>query len=169
MLDPIILLVVAGCAIAGLVSGAIRLVTWIAAVVAAVVAGHWAGPGAASLLLNEPAPGDGARLAVSLAVGLVAALLVWFAGLGLRRGLAAVHLGCLDRIVGMTLAAATATALLALLLGLAALGGHPPTSPLAARLAAAARPALEPHSSLISNAIPTSRPTIPTNSGQHPH
>jgi uncharacterized membrane protein required for colicin V production len=167
--DLFILLVVCGCAVVGTIWGVIRMASLVAAVAAAVLAGRWAGPAAAHLLTGKPEPGSGERLVAVAAVALVAAVLVWLAGLGLRRGVRALHLAWIDRVAGLAVGAVTAVLILALLFGLAALGGHRPSSPWAARLSQVGETFLALQKISTKSAIPSSTPSTPTSSGQHPH
>jgi uncharacterized membrane protein required for colicin V production len=164
--DVFVLLVVCGCAVAGMIWGALRMATLVAAVAAAVLAGRWAGPAAAQLFASTPEPTSGERAAAVAVVAIVAAVLVWLAGLGLRRGVKALHLGWVDRIAGLAIGAAAAVLILALLLGLAALGGHPPSSPWASRLSQAGQTFLALQKISARSAIPSSTPITPTRSGQ---
>ncbi len=166
-MDLVVLLVVCGCAVLGLISGAVRLATLVAAVVAAIAAARWAGPAAAQLIGGPAASGGGRMLAIA-AVAVLAALLVFLAGKGLRRGIKALHLGWVDRLAGLVVGAGAAALVLALLLGLASLGGHPPSSPWAARLAATGQAFLAVQSLSASKASPSNTPSAPTSSGQHP-
>ncbi len=166
-MDLVILLVVCGCGVLGLIAGAVRLAALVAAVVAAIAAGRWAGPPAAQFI-GGGAESGGGRMLVIAAVAVLAALLVFLAGKGLRRGINALHLGWVDRLAGLVVGAGGAALVLALLLGLAALGGHPPSSPWAARLAAAGQGFLAVQSLSASKASPSSTPSAPTSSGQHP-
>ena len=149
--------------------GALRMATLVAAVVAAVLAGRWAGPAAARLFAGTLEPASGERVAAVAVVAIVAAVLVWLAGIGLRRGVKALHLGWVDRIAGLAVGAAAAVLLLALLLGLATLGGHPPSSPWATKLSQAGQSILALHRMSARSAIPSSTPSTPTSSGQQPH
>ena len=145
------------------------MVTLVAAVVAAVLAGRWAGPAAAHLLTSAPEPGRGERLIAVAAVVLLTTAVVWLAGLGLRRGVKALHLGWADRIAGLAAGGVAAVLILALLLGLAALGGHVPNSPWASRLSQAGMTFLALQRISARSASPSSTPSTPTRSGQHPH
>ena len=145
------------------------MTTLVAAVVAAVLAGRWAGPVAAQLISSRPDPTGGERVAAVTAVAILAVVLVWLAGLGLRRGIRALHLGWVDRIVGLAVGAAAAVLILAVLFGLAALGGHAPSSPWASRLAQAGETFLALQKISARSASPSSTPSTPTSSGQHPH
>jgi uncharacterized membrane protein required for colicin V production len=167
--DLFLLLVVCGCAVVGMIWGALRMATLVAAVVAAVLAGRWAGPAAAGLFAGTSEPASGERAAAVAVVAIVAAVLVWLAGTGLRRGVKALHLGWVDRIAGLAIGAAAAVLLLALLLGLSALGGRPPSSPWASRLSQAGQTFLALHRISARSAIPSSTPSTPTSSGQQPH
>ena len=167
-MDLAIVLVVCGCAFLGAIAGAVRLTALVAAVVAAAAAGRWAGPAAAQLLGGAAATGSG-RLLVIAGVALLAAVLVFLAARGLRRGIKALHLGWVDRLAGLLVGAGAAAVILALLFGLAALGGHPPTSRWAARLAAVGQAFLAAQSLSASSARPSSTPSTATSSGQHPH
>jgi len=167
-MDVVVFLVVGGCAVLGLAWGAVRMVTLIAAVAAGVLAARWAGPGAAQVLAaSSPEGGTGRMLAIA-AASLVAVVVVWLAGKGLRRALKALHLGWVDRLVGLAAGAGAAALVLALLLGLAAIGGHGPSSPWAARLAQAGQTFLAVQSFSASKASPSRTPSSPTSSGQHP-
>jgi uncharacterized membrane protein required for colicin V production len=168
-MDLFALLVIAGCAILGLVWGALRMATAGAAVAAAVLAGRWGGPAAARLFTGHAEPSSHERMAAVAAVALVAAALVWLAGLGLRRGVRALHLGFLDRLAGLVLGAAAAIVVLAVLLGLAALGGRPPSSPWASRLSQVGVTWLALQKLSTSSTIPSNTPRIPTSRGQQPH
>jgi uncharacterized membrane protein required for colicin V production len=168
-MDLLIVLVVCGCAVVGAIWGAIRMATLVVAAVAAVLAGRWAGPAAAHLLTSAPEPGPGAHAIAVAAAAVVAAVLVWLAGLGLRRGMKALHLGWLDRILGLAAGAVAAVLVLALLFGLAALGGHVPGSPWASRLSQAGVTFLALQRFSASNANPSSTPSMPTSKGQQPH
>jgi uncharacterized membrane protein required for colicin V production len=167
-MDLVVLLVVCGCAILGMITGAVRLAALVAAIVAAVAAGRWAGPAAAQLIGGGAATGGGRMLTIA-AVAVLAALLVFLAAKGLRRGMKALHLGWVDRLAGLVVGAVGAAVVLALLLGLSSLGGHPPSSPWAARLAAVGQAFLAVQSLSASSASPSSTPSAPTSSGQHPH
>ena len=167
-MDAVIFVVVGGCAVLGMAWGAVRMVSLIAAVAAGVLAARWAGPGAAQLLAGSSPPGGSGRMLATAVVSLAAVILVWLAGKGLRRALQALHLGWLDRIAGMAAGAGAAALVLALLLGLAAIGGHGPSSPWAARLAEAGRTFLAVQSFSASKASPSNTPSSPTSSGQHP-
>jgi len=168
-MDLFIVFVVCGCAVVGALWGAIRMATLVAAVIAAVLAGRWAGPAAAHLLTSAPVPGRGEHLMAVAAVAVIAAVLVWLAGLGLRRGIKALHLGWVDRVAGLAAGAVAAVLVLALLLGMAALGGHAPSSPWAARLSQAGMTFLALQKISARSASPSSTPSTPTSSGQQPH
>ncbi|HVN77127.1 MAG TPA: CvpA family protein [Thermoanaerobaculaceae bacterium] len=167
-MDAVIVLVVAGCAVLGTVWGAVRLATLVAAVAAGILAGRWAGPVAAQLA-GTASRGGSARMVTIAAVALAAALLVWLAGKGIRRALKALHLGWADRAAGLAIGAAAAILVLALLFGLAATGGHAPSSPWAARLAQAGQTFLAVQNLSASKASPSNTPRTPTSSGQQPH
>ncbi len=167
-MDLVILLVVCGCAVLGTIAGAVRMAALVAAIVAAVAAGRWAGPAAAELIGGGAATGGG-RMLVIAAVAVLAALLVFLAGKGLRRGIRALRLGWVDRLAGLAVGAGAAALILALLLGLASLGGHPPSSPWAARLAAVGQAFLAVQSLSASKTSPSSTPSAPMSNGQHPH
>jgi uncharacterized membrane protein required for colicin V production len=168
-MDLFILFVVCGCAVVGAIWGAIRMATLVAAVIAAVLAGRWAGPAAAHLLTSAAEPGRGEHLIGVSAVAVLAAVLVWLAGLGLRRGIKALHLGWIDRVAGLAAGAVAAILVLALLLGLAALGGHAPGSPWASRLSQAGVTFLALQRISARSASPSNTPSTPTRSGQQPH
>jgi uncharacterized membrane protein required for colicin V production len=168
-MDVFVLLVVCGCAVVGAIWGAVRMATLVAAVAAAVLAGRWAGPAAAQLFASAPGPTAGQHAFAVAAVAIVAVVLVWLAGTGLRRGVKALHLGWVDRIAGLAVGAAAAVLILAVLFGLAALGGHPPSSLWASRLSQAGQTFLALHKISASSAIPSSTPSTPTRSGQQPH
>jgi uncharacterized membrane protein required for colicin V production len=167
--DVFVLLVVCGCAVVGMIWGAVRMATLVASVVAAVLAGRWAGPVAAQLFAGGPEPTSGERLAAVAVVAILAAVLVWLAGLGLRRGVKALHLGWVDRIAGLAIGGAAAVLILAILFGLAALGGHPASTPWASRLSQAGQTFLAVQKISAKSAIPSSTPSTPTRSGQQPH
>jgi uncharacterized membrane protein required for colicin V production len=167
--DVFVLLVVCGCAVVGMIWGAVRMATLVASAVAAVLAGRWAGPVAAQLFSGRPEPTSGERLAAVAVVAILAAVLVWLAGLGLRRGVKALHLGWVDRIAGLAIGAAAAVLILAVLFGLAALGGHPPSTPWASSLSQAGQTFLAVQKISARSAIPSSTPSTPTRSGQQPH
>jgi uncharacterized membrane protein required for colicin V production len=167
-MDLFILLVIVGCTVLGLVWGAVRMATGVAAVAAAVLAARWAGPAAARLLTSRVEPTSNERMATMVVVAIVAAVLVWLAGKGLSRGVRALHLGFLDRLLGGALGAAAAVAVLAALLGLAALGGRPPSSPWASRLAQAGQAWLALQKISLSSAMPSNTPSTPTSKGQQP-
>jgi uncharacterized membrane protein required for colicin V production len=168
-MDLFVLLVVCGCAVAGAIWGALRMATLVAAIAAAVLAGRWAGPAAAQLFASTPGPTAGQHAFAVAAVAIVAVVLVWLAGTGLRRGVKALHLGWVDRIAGLAVGAAAAVLILAILFGLAALGGHPPSSPWASRLSQAGQTFLALQKISARSAIPSSTPSTPTRSGQQPH
>jgi uncharacterized membrane protein required for colicin V production len=167
-MDLFVILVVGGCAVLGMIWGAVRLATLVAAVVAGVLAGRWAGPAAAQLLAGAPAQEGAGRVLTIAVVALTAAIVVWLAGKGLWRALKALHLGWADRLAGFAIGAGAAVLVLALLLGLAAMGRHSPSSPYAVRLAQAGQAFLAIQSFSASKAIPSSTPRTPTSSGQHP-
>ncbi|MBZ5587700.1 MAG: CvpA family protein [Acidobacteriia bacterium] len=167
-MDLLIVLVVGGCAVLGMMWGAVRMATLVAAIAAGVLAGRWAGPGAAQLVGGTTAQSGSGRTLAIAAVALAAAILVWLAGKGLRRALKALHLGWVDRLAGLVAGAGAAALVLALLLGLAAMGGHGPSSPWATRLAQAGQTFLAVQSFSASKASPSKTPSIPTSSGQHP-
>jgi uncharacterized membrane protein required for colicin V production len=166
--DLFILLVIAGRAAIGMVWGAVRMAAGVAAVAAGVLAARWAGPAAAALLTGGRTPTANGRLAATAAVALAAVLVVWLAGKGLRRGVRALHLGFLDRLAGGVLGAAGAVVVLAVLLGLAAMGGRPPSTPWAGRLAQAGQAWLALQKLSYSSAMPSSTPSTPTSRGQQP-
>lgn len=166
-MDVIVLLVVVGCAVAGLIWGALRMVTAVAAVAAAILAGRLVGPAAAALL---PAMDGGhERILGTVLAAAVAVVLVLVAGRGLRRGLEALKLGWIDRVAGGVLAAGGAVAVLAVLLALAAAGGNAPSSPWALGLAGAGQAMLALHGPPASSARPSSSPPSATSKGQQPH
>ncbi len=166
-MDVVVFLVVGGCAVLGMIWGAVRMVSLIAAVAAGVLAGRWAGPPAAQLAGASAQTGTGRMLAVA-AVAVVAAVLVWLAGKGLRRALTALHLGWVDRLAGLVAGGGLAALVLALLLGLAAAGGHGPSTPWAARLAQAGQTFFALQSFSASKTSPSRTPSSPTSSGQQP-
>jgi uncharacterized membrane protein required for colicin V production len=168
-MDLFVFLVVCGCAVVGMIGGAVRMATLVASTVAAVLAGRWAGSAAAQLFAGRPEPTSGERLAAVAVVAILAAVLVWLAGLGLRRGVKALHLGWVDRIAGLAIGAAAALLILAALFGLAALGGHPPSTPWASRLSQAGQTFLAVQKISAKSMIPSSTPSTPTRSGQQPH
>jgi len=168
-MDAVILILVCGCAAVGLFWGAVRIASYVAAPLAALAAGRWAGPAAAELISGGTAPGFGAKVLSTAGVALLAAAVVLLAGLGLRRAFTALHISWIDRLVGMLLAGGGAALVMALLLGLAAAKGHPPTDVLASRLAHAGESILALHPLPNSSASPSSTPSTPTRSGQHPN
>lgn len=168
-MDVFVFLVVCGCAVIGAIWGALRMATLAASIAAAVLAGKFAAPTAARIFTSTPEPTSGQHAFAVAAVAMITAVLVWLAGTGLRRGVKALHLGWLDRIAGLAVGAAAALLILALLFGLAALGGRPPSSPWASRLAQAGETFLALHKISARSAIPSSTPSTPTRSGQQPH
>jgi len=166
-MDVVLVVVCACCALAGMFWGAVRITATALAAVGAVVAVRFAAPPAAVLVAGGE-PGPAARVIAAVGVALLAAGLVLLAGRGLRKGLEAVRLGWLDRILGGAVAAAAALLVATLLLALAAAGGHPPRGRWAGALAAFGQTALELHSRPSSSAAPSSTPSTPTNSGQQP-
>jgi uncharacterized membrane protein required for colicin V production len=167
-MDAIVVIVIVGCAIVGLWWGALRMATLVAAVVAATLAARWVAPGAADLLLGGPAEHGHITALVTAGVALGAALLVWIAGVGLRRGMSALHLSWLDRLVGFALGGGAAAVVLAVALALAARSGHVPASPIAQWLAEAGRTAVAVQSFSASRSTPTNTPSTATRSGQQP-
>jgi uncharacterized membrane protein required for colicin V production len=165
--DVLLAVVVVGCALAGAFWGAVRMAAGLAAAVAAVAAGRFAGAPAARLLTSAPQPGAGAHLAGVALVAIVAAGVVLLAGRGLRRGLVAVHLSCLDRLAGAVLAGVLAVVVLAALLGLAAQGGYEPRGAWSARLAHTGLEGLALQRQR-SSSTPSSTPAPATSNGQHP-
>ncbi len=168
-MDAVILIVVCGCAAVGLFWGAVRIASYVAAAVAAIAAGRWAGPAAADLISGGAPPSLGTRVLGTAGVALLASAMVMLAGVGLRRALAALRLRWLDRLVGMLVAGGGAALVLALLLGLAAANGHPASGVWASRLANAGESLLSVHRPRNSSAIPSSTPSTPTSSGQQPN
>ncbi len=132
--DILILVIVAGCALAGGFWGAVRLGAGVVALVVAVAAGRWAGPSAASLLAGGDAPSPWLTAGGMALAAMAAGGLVLLAGRGLRQGLTKAHLGCVDRLAGALAAAAAALALSAVLLALAGESGYHPAAPLSQRL-----------------------------------
>ncbi|MFI5142813.1 MAG: CvpA family protein [Thermoanaerobaculales bacterium] len=168
-MDLFILLLVCGCAALGLFWGAVRIASYVVAAVAAFAAGRWAGPAAAELIAGGTAPSVGTQVLATGGVALLAAALVVLAALGLRRALHALHLSWLDRLVGLLIGGGGAALVLALLLALAAARGHPPTTLWASRLASTGQAMLSLHTLPKSSNSPSSTPSTPTNSGQHPN
>jgi uncharacterized membrane protein required for colicin V production len=167
-MDVVLIIVIVGCGAVGAWWGGVRMASSVVAVIAAVLAGRWAGPTAASLL-GAGAPDEPTRRIVATGlIALIAGGLVLLAGRGLRKGLETLKLGWLDRIAGVVIASAIAAALLAVLLGLATLGGHPPTSPFATRLSKIGQAALAVQQLSNSKAKPSSSPSTPIESGQQP-
>ncbi len=181
-MDALILVVVAGCALAGGVWGVIRLGAWIVALVVALAGGRWAGPPVASLLAGGDTPSPwlsaaGVALAAASAAGLVL-----LAGHGLRQGAAKAHLGCVDRLAGALAAGGVALALTAVLLALAGESGYHPASTWAQRLQQAGRGILVlPNRRAVeapgdrradywsrSNPAPNAMPSNATKNGQQP-
>jgi uncharacterized membrane protein required for colicin V production len=167
-MDVVLALVIAGCALAGAFWGALRMATIVGALVAAVLAARFVGPVAAALLVGERGPDHTVRVAAIVGVGALVALLVVLAGRGLRKGIQALHLSWLDRAGGLVLGGTGAAALLAVLLALAAVGGHPPTTPWARQLATIGQAAVAAQSFSSRSTSPSSTPTAPTSKGQHP-
>jgi uncharacterized membrane protein required for colicin V production len=167
-MDVVLLLVILGCALAGAWWGALRIATALVALAASILAGRFAGPVLADLLAGGRTPDASVRVGIIVGVGIVVALLVLLAGRGLRKGVVALHLSWLDRLGGMVLAGAGALALVAVLLVLAAVGGHRVTSPLASRVTAFAQGFLAVQSLSYSNSSPSKTPTPPTSKGQQP-
>lgn len=168
-MDVLILLLVCGCAAVGLFWGAVRMASYVVAAIAAFAAGRWAGPAAAELIAGGTTPSMGTEVLATAGVALIAAVVVVLAGLGLRRALAALHLSWLDRLVGLLVGGGGAALVLALLLALAAARGHQPTSLWASRLARSGQTLLSVHTLPNSSASPSSTPSTPTSSGQHPN
>jgi uncharacterized membrane protein required for colicin V production len=168
-MDIVLALVIVGCALAGAWWGALRMGTAVVAVTAAVLAGLLAGPVAADLLAGARAADHGVRVATMVGLGVIVALLVFLAGRGLRKGIQALHLSWLDRLGGLALGGAGAAALLAAILALATIGGHPPTTPWARQLATLGQAALAVQSFSNRSTNPSSTPTPPTSKGQHPN
>jgi uncharacterized membrane protein required for colicin V production len=168
-MDIALVVVIVGCGLAGAWWGALRMATGLAAALAAVLAGRFAGPVAADMLLAGRGADHGARVAVILGVGLLAALLVFLAGRGLRKGIEVLHLSWLDRLGGLAVGAAGAALALAGGLALAAAGGHPATTPWARQLATFGQAALAVQSLSNRSTSPSTTPPIPTSKGQHPN
>lgn len=168
-MDVIIVLVAAGVALLGAFWGALRIASTVLAVVAGIVAGRWAGPPAAGLIAGLFHSAGAERIGATAVVALIAAGIVMLAGRGLRHGVESLHLGWLDRIGGMLIGAAAGLALLAALLGLAAFGGHPPTTPIASRLSQIGQAALAVQKLSMSSAPPAAAPTKPAGTPRPPH
>lgn len=167
-MDIALAIVVAGCALAGLWWGALRLIAWLAAAAAAVAAGRWVAPAAAALASGGVPPSPGLRVLTIVASAAVAAVVVFVAARGLRKALEALRLSWLDRLAGMAAAGGLAALVLGLLLALAAIGGRPPKSPFAAFLSSAGQTLLAVHSLPASRTSPSSSPARPTSKGQQP-
>lgn len=168
-MDIVLGLVILGCALAGAWWGALRMATLVAALGAAVLGSRFAGPPAADLVAGGRSVDTVVRIAIILGVGIVVALLVFLAGRGLRKGIEALHLSWLDRLGGFLLGAAGTVLLLAALLALAALGGHPPTTRWTQRLATLGQAVLSAQSHSNRSTSPSTTPPIPTSSGQQPN
>jgi len=166
-MDIALAVVVVGCALAGL-WGALRLVTGLAAAVAAVAAGRWVAPAAATLASGGTPPSSGVRVVAVVVCALIAAVVVWVAARGLHKALQALRLGWLDRLAGMVVAGGLAALVLGVLLALAAVGGHPVSSPFATFLSSAGQTLLAVHTLPASKASPSSSPAMPTSKGQQP-
>ncbi|HPC81974.1 MAG TPA: CvpA family protein [Thermoanaerobaculaceae bacterium] len=167
-MDIVLVILIAGCALAGLWWGALRLAAALAAAVAAVAAGRWVAPAAAAVVAGGAAPGPGLRVAAIALSALVAAVVVFVAARGLRKALEALRLGWLDRLAGMLAAGGLSAVVLGLLLALAAMGGHPASSPCAVFLSRVGQTLLAVHSLPASKTSPSSSPATPTSSGQQP-
>ncbi|MGE5237138.1 MAG: CvpA family protein [Acidobacteriota bacterium] len=167
-MDVIIGLVIAGCAIAGALWGAIRLASIALALAAAVLAGRLLGPMMTPLVASLGDFHGQQRLLATVAAALVAAAVVLIAGRGLRKGLEALHLSCLDRIAGALVGGGGAALLLAIGLAVAAGAGKVPDTPWALGLAGAGKVLLALHKSPLSNVSPSNTPPTPTSRGQHP-
>jgi len=166
--DIILVVVVIGCALAGLWWGALRMLSALAATVAALAAGRWIAPAAVSMLDHTATPSPALRVGAIVVSALVAAVIVMVAAGGLRKGLQALRLGWLDRLAGLVVSGSLACLVLSLLLALGAVGGRPPTSPFATFLAAAGQTFLATHRMPASSASPSKTPPTPTTSGQQP-
>jgi len=166
--DALLVIVCFCCAIAGMFWGAVRMTATVLAAVGAVVAVRFAGPPAAMLLAGGE-PGTMTRVVAAALVAVLTAGLVLLAGRGLRKGLEAIKLGWLDRIVGGLLAAAVALVISTLLLALAAAGGYGPQGRWSRGLAVFGQTALELQSRPTSSASPSSTPSTPTTNGQQPN
>lgn len=164
----LLVIVVVGCALAGLWWGALRMLAALAAAVAAVAAGRWVAPAAVSVVAGPTTPSPGVRIAAIVVSALVAAVVVLVAARGLRKGLEALRLGWLDRLAGMVVSGGLACLVLSLLLALAAVGGRSSTSPFATFLTAAGQTFLATHSTPVNSISPSSTPATPTSSGQQP-
>jgi uncharacterized membrane protein required for colicin V production len=168
-MDAALAFIVLGCAIAGAFWGAIRLASLALAVVAAVLAGRFVGPAVAPLLASLGDFHGKERALAILGTGIVAAVVVLIAGRGLRKGLEALHLSCLDRVAGAVVGGAGAALILAIALAMAADAGRAPSTPWALGLAGAGKVMLALHKSPASSARPSSTPPTPTRRGQQPH
>lgn len=167
-MDIALVIIVVGCALAGLWWGALRLVAGLAAVVAAVAAGRWVAPAAAMLAGGGAPPSPGLRVGAIVVCALLAAVVVFVAARGLRKALEALRLGWLDRLAGMVAAGGLAAVVLGLLLALAAVGGRPVSSPFGTFLSSAGQTLLAVHTMPASKASPSSSPATPTSKGQQP-
>jgi uncharacterized membrane protein required for colicin V production len=167
-MDVVLIVVVIGCALAGLWWGALRMLAALAATVAAVAAGRWVAPAALSFLGGAGTASPGLRVGAIVVSALVAAVIVLVAAKGLRKGLEALRLGWLDRLAGLAVSGGLACLVLSLLLALAAVGGHPPSSPFATFLTVAGHTLLASHSTPVSSSSPSSTPATPTSKGQQP-
>ena len=167
-MDVLIVVVACGCAVLGAWGGGLRMASTVVAVIAGILAGRWAGPPAVALFAKGSSAQPAARILATVIVGIVAAGVVLLAGRGLRKGMETLRLGWVDRLGGLLLGGAAALAIMALLLGLAALGGHPPATPWATWLSQMGQGALAVQGLSNSNARPSSSPSTPTKSGQQP-
>lgn len=169
-MDIAILLIIVGCALAGVVWGAVKIASVAVALTAAIIAGRFAGGPIAQLIAKGPQPDSGEHALATIGVGLVAFILVALAGRGLRRALQALHMTWLDRIAGAFVAGGGAAVTIAVLLAFASQGGWNPPTPWALALAGVGRTALSfHHIQPASSAMPSSTPPKPTSAGQHPH
>lgn len=162
-------LVVIGCAICGLVWGALRMATLVAAVAGGITAARFVTPPALSLIAPAHLDSPNARAVAALGVALVTAVLVLVAGRGLRRGLELLRLSWLDRLGGAALAGTVAVAVLAMLLALGVSGGMHLSTPWAESLARLGESWLGVQQDRSNNAAPITTPATTTNSTQHPH
>lgn len=168
-MDAVLGLVVFGCAITGLIWGALKMATFVVAAAGGIAAARFVAPTALVLIAPAQAASPGAEVLAALAVALLTATLVLIAGRGLRRGVEFLRLGWLDRLGGAALAALGAVAVLAVLLALAERGGMPASSPWAIRLSELGQTWAGPQQARTSKPSPNKTPETATTSVQQPH
>ena len=158
-MDVLLVIVVVGCALAGLWWGALRMLAALAAAVAAVAAGRWVAPAAVSVVAGPTTPSPGVRIAAIVVSALVAAVVVLVAAEACARGWRCFVWVGSDRLAGMAVSGGLACLVLSLLLALAAVGGRSSTSPFATFLTAAGQTFLATH---------TRRPTASARAAPRP-